>query len=561
MSAAVALVLLVACTNVAGLLLARTIARRPEMMVRTALGAGRSRLVRQLLAEGALIAAASAAPAVGVAWGGARVLLSTAPPPLGAVAVGQPDMVWRVVVLAAVLAPIAGVLSAVVPAIVGSRVDLFRPQHAAAGAIGDGASPRLREGFVAVQVCITVVLLIAAGLLAQSFVRMVNRELHYDPHSVLAFDVHMPPAMFIQRSGSTDGLALVDIAPVAALTMKRIHEGLLQVPGAMAVAGISTPLLNGLILPTASVEAADRQGVAHPATDAAARRLTAPYFVVTPGFFTAMRASLVGGRDFTAEDVVGSPWVAIVNEETARALWPGKDPVGRMLRLPLVPDERPREVIGVVRDIPLRLRQVDAVPTVFAPYLQQPRRVPQAGAAMFGRMTFMMRSSGDPAALVPAARQVVAAVDPERPLSNVLSLERMLRLSNPQAGGVAFVLSVFALTATLLAAIGIYGVVAFAAARRTREIGIRMALGAGVRDITTLVSGRALVFVTAGVATGLVAAMPLAYLLRSQLWGVTPIDPLTFAGALVCMLSVAAVASLLPTRRAIGLNPTTALRE
>jgi predicted lysophospholipase L1 biosynthesis ABC-type transport system permease subunit len=274
-----------------------------------------------------------------------------------------------------------------------------------------------------------------------------------------------------------------------------------------------------------------------------------------------MRASLARGRDFTADDVAGAPWVAIINEAAARELWPGRDPIGRMLRLPLVPDEAPREVIGVVRDIPLRLRQIEALPTVFTPYLQQPPRVPQAGANMFGRMTFMMRSNGDPTALLPAARQVVAGVAPERPLSNIVPMHRMLRLSNPQAGGVAFVLSVFAITATLLAAIGIYGIVAYAAARRTREIGIRMALGAGVRDITTLVSGRALVFVSAGLATGLLAAIPLTYLLQSQLWGVTPTDPLTFAGALVCMLSVAAVASLLPTRRAIGLDPTIALRE
>jgi putative ABC transport system permease protein len=561
LATAVALVLLVACTNVAGLLLARTIARRPEVMVRTALGAGRWRLVRQLLMEGALIAAGGAVLAVAVAWMGAHLLLSTAPPPVGAVALGQPDMMWRIVALTAALAPIAGLLAAVVPALVGSRVDLSRPQHAAAGAVGDGSSPRLREGFVAAQVCITFVLLIAAALQAQSFVSMVRRELHYDPHRVLAFDVHLPPGEFMRRSGSAHGMPLVDIAPVAAETLKRIHEGLLQVPGAMTVAGISTPLLNALILPTASVAPADGPAAVHAVAGVAERRLDVPYFVVTPGFFTAMRASLVRGRDFTADDVVGAPWVAIVNEQTARELWPGRDPIGRLLHLPLVPDERPREVIGVVRDIPLRLRQVGTLPTVFTPYLQQPLRVPQAAANMFGRMTFMMRSSGDPRALLPAARQVVAVVDPERPLSGITSMDGWRRLWNPSAGGVAFVLSVFALTATLLAAIGIYGVVSYSAERRTREIGIRMALGAGVRDITTLVSGRALAFVSAGLMAGLLVAIPLTSLLYSQLWGITPTDPLTFAGALIGLLSVAAVASLLPTRRAMALNPTAALRE
>jgi ABC-type antimicrobial peptide transport system permease subunit len=214
-----------------------------------------------------------------------------------------------------------------------------------------------------------------------------------------------------------------------------------------------------------------------------------------------------------------------------------------------------------VRDIPLRVRQVETVPTVFTPYLQQPARVAQAGASMFGRMTFMMRSDGDPMALLPAARQVVAAVDPERPLSSITLMDGWLRLWNPTAHGVAFVLLLFALTATLLAAIGIYGVVAYAAARRTREIGIRMALGAGVREITTLVSGRALGFVSVGLAAGLVASIPLTYFLRSRLWGISSTDPLTFIGAIVGMISVAAAASLLPTRRAIALDPTTALRE
>ena len=525
-------------------------ARREEVAVRFALGAGRARLMRQLLTESLLIAAGGAGLAVVVAWFGAQALLVVSPP-LGGVPIGQPDLTWRIVGLTAVLTPVAALLAGLVPALVGSRVDLSPSgETTARAAAGGELQPRLREALVAAQVGITFVLLIGAALLSQSFMRMIGRDLYFDPSNLLTFEVNLPPAEFMQRRGSANGAPLFEIAPTAAQKFERIHDGLAQLPGARDVAGISTPLLNAIILPTAAIEGIEL-----------GRRLDAPYFVVTPRFFTAMRAPLVRGRDFTRDDVAGAPGVAIVSEEAARQLWPGRDPIGQMLRLPLVPDERPRQVVGVVRDFPLRLRQVDTLPAVFTPYLQQPPRFPQQGANMFGRMTFMVRTSGDAMALVAAARLVVAGVDPDRPLANILPMEQHIRLSNPQGVGVAFVLALFALTATLLAGIGIYGIVSYSAARRTREIGIRMALGAGTRELTTLVSGRALIFVSAGLGAGLVAALAVTQLLRSQLWGVTPTDPPTFAAALVFLLAVAVLASLLPTRKAIGLNPMVALRE
>jgi FtsX-like permease family len=220
-----------------------------------------------------------------------------------------------------------------------------------------------------------------------------------------------------------------------------------------------------------------------------------------------------------------------------------------------------RVQIGVVRDIPLSLRHTAATPVIYTSYLQQPGTVLQEMVGLFGRMHFMVRTAGDPLGALAAVRKAVATIDADRPLASVETMDQLLEGNVPQLGNMVLVLAGFALTAVLLAALGIYGVVAYAAARRTREIGIRIALGASRREIVALVSRRALVFVTAGLAIGLAAALAVTRLLESQLWDVSPTDPATFVGMVVLLVVVAAAACFVPTRRAVTLNPTLALRE
>jgi putative ABC transport system permease protein len=339
-----------------------------------------------------------------------------------------------------------------------------------------------------------------------------------------------------------------------------------------SVAGSSFGLLNSVVVPSINVDvtatsspragsggAALAIGIGRESTHLIDRRsLSAAYFLVTPGFFTAIKATLVDGRDLAATDISSSPWVAIINESAANRFWPGQSPVGRRFTVPGSPDDHPREVIGIVRDIPLTV-EGQVTPVVYTSYLQQPLRHPQP-VTMFGQMSFMVRATGDPISLLPAVRRIVADVDPDRPLANVATMERRLASVVPQRGYFVFAITAFALTATLLAAIGIYGVLAYSVSQRVREIGIRLALGAGVLEVVMLVGRRALNILSLGVGVGIVTSLMLTRLLQSQLWNVEPHDPMTFATMTVLLVIVAVAAAVIPIRRAAGVNPTVALR-
>jgi predicted permease len=286
----------------------------------------------------------------------------------------------------------------------------------------------------------------------------------------------------------------------------------------------------------------------------------ATYFLVTPNFFPTMRTPIVHGRDFTDHDTAATPWTAIVNETAARRFWPGEDPIGKRFTLDTVPEEQAREVIGVVRDIPTRHAE-PAQPVIYASYLQQPSRYRGPWGGLFGQMTFMVRGTGDPLSLVPAARRAVADIDSTRPLVNISTVEQHMSAAMGKFRYFVLLVAVFACTATLLAAIGTYGVMAYAVSQRTREIGIRRALGAGTREIVLLVGRRALWLIGVGLACGLAGAWALTRLIASQLWGVTPTDPATFVGVSLLLVGVALGACAVPARRALAVDPTIALRS
>ena len=555
LAAAVALVLLVACTNVAGLLLARSVARRPEIAMRTALGASRGRLARQVIAESLLVSSAGGLLGLAVAWAGVQALLAMSPPP-GGVGIFAAGLTIRVLVLAALLATGTGLLFGMLPAISGSRAPFGPRDH---GATESPVRPRLREGLVAAQIAITFILLIGAGLLTRTFLQLMTRDLQFDPSNLLTFELHLPGTEYVQRRSVTGGVPYMELEPRGMQKLLQVREAVAGVPGVSAVAGVSAPLVNSLVRPQVTLVPAvsdlpteSRRG--------GAPRVEAQYFLVTPHFFTDVRA-LLRGRDIAAADTASSPWVAVVNESAARLLWPGGNAVGQQVRITNSREERTREVIGVVRDIPLSLKHTAATPVIYTSYLQQPGTVPQEVVGLFGRMHFMVRTAGDPLDALPVIRKAVATIDADRPLAAVETMEQLREGNVPQLGNMVLVLAGFALTAVLLAALGIYGVVAYAAARRTREIGIRIALGASRCEIVALVSRRALVFVTAGLAIGLAAALAVTRLLESQLWDVSPTDPATFVGMVVLLVVVAAAACFVPTRRAVTLNPTVALRE
>jgi putative ABC transport system permease protein len=573
LEAAVALVLLVACANVAGLLLARGLVRGPEIALRSALGAGRGRIVRQLLTESVLLSLGGGLFGLVIAWVGIRALLTMNPPP-GGVAIAGVNMNLRTLAATAVIAIATGLLYGLAPAVAhvrGSLTDSLKEP----GNIGGARQPRFRSGLVAAQIAVTMVLLVGAGLLGKSFIAVISRDLQFDTDRLLTFEVHIPNSDYMRREGSFAGLPYFDIGSLPSRSFQRIEEGLRALPGVESVAGVSIPLLNSLVVPSVAISltpaapdvvnvnglpASIAIGVGGSASHVDDRRnLTASYFLTTPKFFTSIKAPHMRGRDFDERDTTQSEWVAIVNESAAHRFWPGQDALGQALIIVSAPEERPRKVIGVVRDIPLTL-EGEVRPVVYTPYLQQPSRFPSTGANMFGQMMFMVRATGDPMSLVPHIRRVVDQVDSERPLANVRTMDQRIASVVPQRGYFVFAIGAFALTATLLAAIGIYGVMAYSVAQRTREIGIRVALGAAAHEVAVLVGRRAMLIVTVGLAVGVGGALMAMQLIRSQLWGVTPTDPVTFGTVGVLFTIIALAAAFFPMRRAVRVDPTIALR-
>jgi putative ABC transport system permease protein len=535
LEAAVALVLLVACTNVSAILLARSVARRSEITLRAALGASRGRIVRQLMTETVVLVAAGGALGVFVAWTSLRGFATMTSPP-GTLRMVDVTMDARVVAVAAFISITSGLLFGIVPALAGSRWD-----------IGESRKRRWREALVGSQIAVTFVLLIGAALLTRSFVAIITRDVQFNPERLLTFQVNLPLSDFMQRRGAVGDRPYFQITPPPSLMFQRVHEGLRAIPGALAAAGTSVHIVNTLIVPMTAVHASRSP-------------IDAAWFLVTPDFLTTIGARVVRGRDLATSDIASSQWVVVVNESAARRLWPGVDPIGQQLTLTDVPEERPREVVGVVANIPVTLPEEETRPVVYLSYLQQPGWYPLPGANLLGQMTFMVRTSGDPLALVPAARKVVAEIDPDRPISNVRTMDEQLRLFMPQRADFVAIISVFAGAAMLLAAIGIYGIVSYTTALRTREIGVRMALGARAQDIVQLVGRRAMLLIGISLAAGLVGALALTQLLRSQLWEITPTDPFTYVAVSVLLLLVCAAAGALPTRRATTVDPTIALR-
>ena len=549
LAVAVALVLLIACANVAALLLARGSVRRREIAMRVALGAGRPRIIRQLLTESVLLSLGGGLLGLVVAWWGVRGLAALGPP-IGSPAITPPGIDLRMLALTLFFSLATGIVFGLGPAFAASEMTPASPNYESKP--GRRTPPHaIRTGLVVTQIALALILLIGFGLLTNSFVRLAGRDLNFDPAGLLTFEfrTNVP-----QRTlGRHRGFGYFEITSAPAQTMKQVYERLQAIPGAESVGGISFTPVDSLILPIVDV-----------ALEGGAARMDrepprAAYFLVTPNFFRTMRTDFVRGRDVNDSDTAARPWVAIVNETAARRFWPGEDPIGRRLTIDVVPDERPREVIGVVRDIPTRHGEVEPQPVIYTSYLQQPSRYGGAFGTMFGQMTFVVRHATDPLSLVPAVRSAVAAIE-SRPIANVMTAEQRRAFGTDRLRYNLFLFGVLACTAALLAAVGIYGLLAYSVNQRTREIGIRKALGASPRAIVLFIASYVLALVSSGLALGIAGALGLTRLIASQLWGVTPTDPSTYAVVSMLLLTIALAACLGPMRRAIAVDPTVALR-
>jgi putative ABC transport system permease protein len=523
-SAAVALVLLIACANVANLLLARASGRAREIAVRLALGAGRGRLVRQLLTESALLALLGGAAGLLLAVWAVEALQAAAGrlvPRLDEVRI---DGV--VVLFSLALSVATGLLFGLAPALRLSGGSLSATLRDGTRSAGSGRLARFRNGLVLGEVALAVVLLVGAGLLLQSFARLTRVDLGFRPEGVLTYGVVLPSAAYGED-------------PQLLAVYERILERTRAVPGVRDAA-----LASDLPMGGASYLAFDIEG----RTPVPEAQEDLQPFAVTPGWFRTLGIPLRRGRLLEPRDAAGAPFVAVVNEELARRYFPGTDPIGRRISLD---GTRWLTIVGVVGDVAQEGVTAAPYPQLYQALAQFPRRTVAAA----------IRAEGEPMALAGATRRALAAAAPGVPPRDVRTLEERAgdTIAMPRVSAV--VLALFAAVALALAAIGLYGVLAYTVVQRHREIGIRLALGAAGGEVLRLILWQGMRPALAGIAVGLLGALAATRLMRSLLYGVGATDPLTFAAVPLFLCTVALAAIWIPARRAAHVDPMIALRE
>jgi putative ABC transport system permease protein len=526
---AVVFVLLIACANVSNLLLVRASARDRELAVRAALGGSRGRLMRQMLIESGVLALGGAALGVLLASGGVSLLLALQPENLPRIdSVRIDGAVLAFTLLAAVGAALTfGIL----PAVQSSRVELVDALKERGQASSSAGRKLIRGGVVIVEVALSVVLLIGAGLMVRSFVELRSVEPGYRPEGVLTFSATAPFGRYPQAA---------DRAAFNAEVQRRLES----IPGVERAA-------SAFPLPLTGTPFNGRYGTEEALSDPQAFR-QADYRSVLPGYFEAMGTRLLQGRTFTDADQADSATVVVVDDKLARTLWPDQSAVGeRFLVRVVTPEPEWVEVIGVVEHQRASDLAREGMETVY---------FTDRYSGSFGG-TWAVRTSGDPLSLVQAIRTEVAQIDPDVPVADVAALQTLVDRARGPTTFALTLIGVFGALALVLASVGLYGVLSFVVRQRTAEIGVRMAFGAEAGSILKLVVGQGLALAGTGVAIGLLAALPLTGVMESMLVGVTPTDPLTFGGIAALFLAIAALACWLPALRATRIDPVTALRE
>jgi putative ABC transport system permease protein len=549
---AVLFVLLIACANVAGLLLARAAARQNEIAIRSAVGAGRMRLIRQVMTESVVLAVLGGILGVVFAWIGLRVFVAAAPPDIPNL--DQMTVNPSVLAFATLIVVVTALAFGMVPALQGTRPDLTTLLNDSARGSSAGAGrQRLRLALVAGQVGVAMILLISAGLLINSFLKLRGNELGADPTGILTFQVRFGQGETITFTGQqVKGVGLWNVNPLVGVTVERIYDELKAVPAVEALSvGNSLPFQGAPFRPfLIDGRAASDEGAPQGAA----------YFAVMPGYFDALKIGVRRGRVLDDNDTVAGRRVVVINEAMATQYFKERDPIGSYITLDFVPGEQPREVVGVVQNVLLNQYADSFSPTMYVPYVQQTDTWLGPQWQQRAYASFVVRGRGDPMDLVPIVRSIVSRVDSDRPLTNIRTIEQYLVQQRQGDALWVGLLGTFGIIAGVLAVTGIYGVISYAVAQRTHEIGIRVALGASARTIVTLIMRQAVVVVAAGLVVGVIGSLILTRLIANTLFGVGATDPLTFAAVSLLLLAAALVACIVPTWRALKVQPSEVLR-
>lgn len=531
---AVGFVLAIACANVANLLLARAATRQKEMAIRTALGAGRLRIVRQLLTESLLLALVSGALGVGLAFWGIDLLRSASADSLPTTAVVKLD--GSVLLFTLLVSLLTGIVFGLVPALTAAKTDLQDTlKDGGRSSIGSGR-PWLRSTLVVTEVALSLILLVGAGLLIRSFVRILETEPGFKPQNLLTMQLSL-------NAKKGDGTKVLSF-------FNDLRNRVAALPGVESAA-----FSNGM--PLAQTADTSFAIVGRPKPEPGQQPQTMLYFT-SPEYLQAMGIRLIKGRFFTTQDTQGSPLVAVIDEAFARQQFPDEEPLGQ--RIAGDGKENPdAEIVGVVGHVKhFGLDAEERVqPQLYVSYNQAPDA---AFGFLAARTNLIIRTTADPLTLISAVRREVQALDPNQPVYNVSTMEQTLDQSLVTQRLSMTLLTVLAALALILASVGIYGVMSYTVTQRSHEIGIRMAIGAQPRDVFKMMIGRGMILALMGVAFGLLGAFALTRLMATMLFGVAPTDPITFVSIGALLIGVALVACYMPSRRATKVDPLVALR-
>jgi len=522
---AVGFVLLIACANVANLLLVRATGRQREMAIRASLGAGRFKLIRQMLAESILLALLGGAVGLILAIWILKLIAALAPQNiyrLNAISIDGSVVVYTLLV-----SFITSLFFGSIPALQVFKINLVTALKGDSTAVtGSRATGSL---LVITEVALALVLLTGAGLLVNSFIRLQNVPTGLQPEQLVAMSINLP------RTSYRDAAARIAFTD-------RLMPRLAALPGVKSVGfGSNLPLDVGLQGTNFKIEGQPIGSEKLPRTHVS---------IVSPGYFKTLGISILQGRDFSSNDKSDSPGVVIINNDLVRKYFGNQNPIGRRIDMGFR-EGTPLEVIGVASDVRQTGLQADPYPGMFLPYSQYQSSVP---------LVFVLRSANDPSAVTAAVRQELRQVDAQLPVYDVKTMSQVLYTVTARPRFLTFLLVVFAMIALLLAMIGIYGIMSYTVAQGTRELGIRAALGAQRRDLLRMVLGRGLKLTLIGITLGVVGAFGLTRLLSNLLFGVSATDPLTFAAVAALLVIVALLASYLPARRATKIDPLVALR-
>jgi len=531
---AVGFVLLIACANVANLLLVRAAARQKEIAIRTALGASRLRLVRQFLTESVLLSLFGGALGLLLAFwsvGPMRALFQSNIENFNLPKVEAIPVDGRALGFSLLLSLLTGVIFGLLPALQASKPDLNLTLKESGGSSTVSArGRRFRDLLVVAEIALALMLLIGAGLMIKSFLRLQQGDLGLNPKNVLTMQVMLPQYKYPDAQKRLAFLQGV---------LQRVET----LPGVQSVGAINFLPLSGF-WGTASFSIEGRP-LPKPGEEPGADNR-----VITPHYLRAMGIRLVRGRDFTERDREGAPQVAIINETLARRYWPSEDPIGKRLNLGEANNPSWWEIVGVAGDVKAFGLEQETHADLYRPFLQVP----------FPLIAFTIRTAADPMRLAAAVRQEIWTVDKDQPVFKVLTMEQLASDSVTFRRVSMLLLGFFAAVALVLAATGIYGVMAYAVTQRTHEIGIRLALGARTQDVVSMILRQGMLLALIGVAIGLAASLALTRVMSSLLYGVSATDPLTFIGISALLVGIALLACYLPARRATQVDPMVALR-